>query len=365
MVREARRSDSARTAERRPVARLQRPGELVAVVPMLCGFVPSESVVVLALHGPRCRVGLTMRVDLPDPPGEASLIEEVLERLARDGAGGALVVVYTAGRAPDGQLPRSGLVSLLTDGCRRTGRVLHDALLVRDGRWWSYVCADESCCPADGTVLEVKSSTAVGLVAAEQVLDGRVVLPSRADLAASLAPPVGHDPAAAAAAVEQAEQARLRQVAAGGRAVTGQTDLLRWREAVRSHPAAGDAVRFGAALVASLTDVLVRDEVLTWALEDDGDLLSLLLSLARSCGPPADAPVCTVLAWVAHVRGDGALANVALDRALSSDPSTTMAQLGRQALDAQVSPARVRELLRECRRALRREHPWTGCHSGP
>lgn len=350
---------------RQPVARLRSPGEMAAVVPMLCGFVPTESVVVVSLHGKRSRVGLTMRVDLPPPALETELADQLLERLSVDGGRGALVVVYTADADDgDGELPRIGLVERLGDGCRRAGLALTDALLVRGGRWWSYVCDDPSCCPDDGTPLDVEPTRAVGLVAAEQALEGRAVLPSRDELVASLAPPQGIAAEAAVRRLRATDAARRRRVAAEGRLRVGQDALRLWRRAVDRPVEPPDELgpETAAMLVVSLADVLVRDEVATWALRDDDALLRLLLSLTGSCVRPFDAPVCTVVAWVAHVRGDGGLANVALDRALASDPAYTMALLCRQALDGQVPPAQVRSLLEDSRRVLRQVHPWTACH---
>jgi hypothetical protein len=104
-------------------------------------------------------------------------------------------------------------------------------------------------------------------------------------------------------------------------------------------------------IVISLQDVAVRDDVATMALDDSEALLTLLLTLARQTVAPYDVPVCTLVALVAWVRGDGALANVALDRALTGDPSYSMAKLFRAGLDGQLPPSAVKEWLRETRRA--------------
>ena len=101
----------------------------------------------------------------------------------------------------------------------------------------------------------------------------------------------------------------------------------------------------------------MRDEVATWALERSDSLLSLAEQVARLTAPPADAPVCTLLAWVAYERGDGARANVALDRALASDPDYSLAVLLRRALDCGVTPREVRRTLRSTRRALSEARP--------
>jgi len=351
----------AGSSSRKPIARLRGPGELAALVPMLCGFVPTESLVVISLRGARNRIGLTMRVDLPGAAAEAGLVEHVLERLALDGGGAAFLAVYTAGADVAQALPRRALVEALSHGCRRRGVEVHEALLVRDGRWWSYRCDDAACCPASGTSLDVAPTAALALVAAEQVLDGRAVLGSRADLIGSLAGPTGPAAPAAARRLAAAGAARARRVAGEGRIRVGQDALRRWRQALSA--AADPAVELGpdrlAMLVLSLDDVLVRDELLTWALDDDAALLRLLLLLARECVPPFDTAICTCIAWVAYLRGNGALANVALDRALAVDPGYAMASLCRQALDGQVPPAEVRSLLTQTRQLLHDAHPWT------
>ncbi len=336
-------------------------------MPMLCGFVPTESLVVVSLRGRRNRVGLTMRVDLPDAGAEADLVQQLLDRLSVDGAAGALIAVYTASADDARTLPRRALVDALCHGSRRRGFEVQDALLMRGGRWWSYRCDSGACCPTVGTPLDVAPTAALTLVAAERALDGRAVLDSRAALVSSLTGPSGVAAAAAGRRLEAAGATRAGRVASEGRSRVGLQELRLWRRALTgaAEPRAGAAGAAGSPqesspqLVVSLTDVLVRDAILTWALEDSEALLRLLLLLARGCVPPFDTAVCTCIAWVAHLRGDGALANVALDRALAGDPGYTMAQLCRQALDAQVPPARVHALLAESRQVLHDAHPWT------
>ena len=344
---------STRTS--RPVVRLTTPGEIAAAVPHLCGFVPSESVVLISLRGPRARVGLTMRFDLPPPSGEAAIANEAAERLRADGAGRTVAVVYTD--QGEGGLPRQGVVDALRDRCRERGVDVDDALLVRDGRWVSYLCADPDCCPAEGTPLAAAlSSPALGLVAAQQAVEGRAVLPSREELTASLAPPQLLAARAAAHALAEAEDAVAGDRLERGRRVANATALTRWRAVVSrfADPRAELSAQEAAALEVALEDVLVRDEVVTWALREHAALLGVLQALARCTPPPFDAPVCTLLAWVAYAEGNGGLANVALERVAVSRPTYSLAVLLRQALDAQVPPAQVRTLLRATRTDLRR-----------
>jgi hypothetical protein len=108
-----------------------------------------------------------------------------------------------------------------------------------------------------------------------------------------------------------------------------------------------------AALTVSLQDLLVRDEVLTWALRDPEPLLRVLHDLAGRTVAPYDVPVCTMLAIVAWLRGDGGLANVALDRAWRGDPTYSLAALVREGLHQQLPPKVVRAWLRGTEQALR------------
>ena len=60
--------DSRPTTYHRPRSG-PRPPALLAVVPHLLGFVPQASLVVIGTAPPRDRIKVTLRYDLPDPPG--------------------------------------------------------------------------------------------------------------------------------------------------------------------------------------------------------------------------------------------------------------------------------------------------------
>ena len=330
----------------RPLVRLSSPGDVVAAVPALCGFLPKDSLVVLSLRGPRRRLGLTIRVDLPPPTARPDpvpgLTAMLAERVRADGGSASTVLVFSDDRRPE-------LVQGYVEAAARCGTDVAEALHVAGGRWWSYTCEQE-CCPAGGSPVPPPA----GLLAAERVLDGRAVLRSRDDLVRALAAPTGRLAEASADRVEAAGVRWLAERQSAG-TVAARRSAVRRADALlalvaRGEPPSPDAA---ADLAVVLHDVAVRDEVATWALERSDALLSLAEQVACCTGPPSDAPVCTVLAWVAYARGDGARANVALDRALASDPGYSLALLLRRALDGGVTPDEVRRTLRSTRRAIR------------
>ena len=84
------------------------------------------------------------------------------------------------------------------------------------------------------------------------------------------------------------------------------------------HPRIHGGILYRRGLPEDEADVQARDAVATLILTREDELLSLLVQVARRVVPPDDAPVCTLVAWTAYARGEGALANVALDRALAA-----------------------------------------------
>jgi Domain of unknown function (DUF4192) len=77
----------------------------------------------------------------------------------------------------------------------------------------------------------------------------------------------------------------------------------------------------------------------------------------RRAPTPLDAAPATLLAVSAWLRGDGAMANVALSRALDSEPDYALARLLAQALAACIAPAELRALIGAAATTLR-DDPW-------
>jgi Domain of unknown function (DUF4192) len=330
----------------------------LAVVPHLLGFHPSQSMVVVGLDARRGRIVLAFRYDLPDPPDPArsrDIAEHAAAVLRKRRIKTAIVAGYGAGTLV------TPVAEQLTAALRGGGIALRDLLRVQDGRYWSYVCTDPACCPPDGVPFDVSAHPAAVTLAAAG-MDAR---PDRASLAASLAPLTG--PAAESMrlaterALRRAEELIPSSPAPGGspsRAHGSAPSLAPgslWlvveagREAVRA--AIGIYRRGGqitdpdqiAWLTVTLADLRVRDDA--WARMDPrhrAEHRRLWTDVVRHAREPYVPAPASLLAFTAWQSGEGALANVAIERALAADPGYSMAHLLGQALDAGLPPSAAR-----------------------
>src|SRR5262249_51923117 len=92
---------SSQSDETLPKVRVSGPADIRAVVPPLIGFHPELSFVVIGASGPRRRVELGFRYDLPDPPGAAAAAEiadHAVAVLAQRGASTVIGIGYGPGR---------------------------------------------------------------------------------------------------------------------------------------------------------------------------------------------------------------------------------------------------------------------------
>ena len=357
-------------ASARTIVKISSPADILGVVPHRVGFHPAESIVVVCLHGPRRRDGLLMRLDLAPTKHDDVVARDLATKAAHVKATASVLVCYTEQDGDDDALPRQSLVNALRQRLTSHGIEVLEALLVHDGRWWSYVCGDPSCCPPTGTELPTDLTPAAAHYAAEVVVDGGAVLTDRGELERSIRPP--RNPVADAErrqALELAGEWVVETIAAGGaegfhaETVTlFQSLVRRWAGGSRElTPDEAAQVILGLGLKAA------RDEAATLLLDDESDLLlALLCALARHADFADAAPVCTVLAWVAYAHGHGALANVAVERALEADPGYEMARLIEDAISRMISPAEIRALTVDVRRDLRAaEGPPAGKPAGP
>lgn len=337
--------------------RITGPGDVAASVPHLLGFHPDDSLVVFCIKRPRLQIELTMRFDISSGPPTARLAAEAAIRAKAAGAHEVMLICYPTSAGPDldvasrRDLPHADLVERTCAEMRERDVDVQNAVVVSRGRWRTYLC-DDGCCASSEPVPAVSPH-----LAAVHAFRGHAVLSDRDAVVASLEPIGNVTRVSMLQAYRRQTDAMVERL---GR--EGGTDALH-REAVAAYD---DAIaRFAdprasltddetARLVLALEDVHVRDRVAALGLDHHDEAVALLTYLARRAYPPDDAPVCTTLAWVLCLDGGQLRARIALDRALHSDPTYSMALLLDQTIDAQIPPSAIRQLTRQAARTLTR-----------
>lgn len=338
-----------------PPLRVTDPADLVAAVPALLGFRPRESLVLISLGGPSGRrIGLTLRVDLP-PPEPVEQVRAVAEHAAAclgadDPDGAAVIVVCESGPDAVG----AGVAAAAVDALEDHGVCVRAAVWVErvaaGARWACFgACRCTGALPDPG-------STPAALAA---VVDGQVIHADRADLERQVQPA---DPVR----IRRREQALIRAAdsALHGPDPGGADDADDAHLAVVQR-AVADAAR-GAlelddarvlALAAALVRRPVRDAVLVRCAQSSAERVAgrgsgtggwsaaetVWAALCRELPDPEAAEAAALLAATALLRGDGALANVALRRAERSWPGHRLTGLLRSAAELAMSPTQIRE----------------------
>ena len=129
---------------------LRGPGEIIATIPTLLGFVPQESVVVVIVTASG-EIALTVRVDRADllvPEVARDVAESVIAQLRRVRARSAVVVSFTRSDVTLGCDGADALVGEIGASLE------HVSVWATDG--FSYRapgCADAECCPPGGRVV--------------------------------------------------------------------------------------------------------------------------------------------------------------------------------------------------------------------
>jgi hypothetical protein len=341
---------------------IRTPTDLISAVPYLLGFHPQSSLVAVGSGGPHGTCA--MRVDLPPPGGVgtgpcsgtgaglgeaaalegAELVEAIAERITGAMARNGFPMAMLVGYGPATRVTR--LIDATVPALVESGVLVREALRVEGDRFWSYLCHDPACCPAEGTRFDVTTTA----VAAQATLDGQVALSDRAELARTVAPVGGTAREAMREATRRAEERlfgwveeALDPAVVQSRIVGEGLEFV--RELMRRVGAGGTAPTDDevAWLGVVLTRLRVRDEA--WV-RVDVDLLDRHVEfwrgvLRRIDRAYAAAPAC-LLAYAAFSRGDGGLANVALERAFDADPDYSMAHLLRELIGSGFPPTEAR-----------------------
>ncbi|MFF0436370.1 DUF4192 domain-containing protein [Streptomyces sp. NPDC004327] len=393
---------------------LRGPAELADALPFMLGFHPSDSVVLVALHGERGRFGGRVRVGIPASPHEwpaiaDHLAECLVEGCTRRGDRPDAIVVFLCQDPRPGESGRQVRERLrpfaqrLRTACGALDIPVLEALCISDGLYFSYVCPDPGCCPPDGTPLSLSGTS---VMAASAAYAGIQVRGTLKEMEARLKPRGAANDAAQRAALNDAATVIVPRILDGSigtlaRQETRDTTIGLIRRLIEryaappttpSGPANTAAARRGtlppataaaddrddellgadeaATLILGLQDRETRDQAAEWMEGPEAaPALRLWRALARRCVAPyqeyAAAPL-TLAGWVAWSIGDEPSARVALGLALEADSHYLFARLLHQACNEGLDPESLRECLRTERAArLAAEQETPGEPAGP
>lgn len=310
--------------------------DLIALVPVLFGFHPRESLVAVTVHGPRQRLGLQLRIDLPGQSVVTEAADQVVSHLCSQQPDAVLLVAF-AERAEEAD----PVVAAVRARLVAENAIVGVALRADGKRYWSYLCDDPACCPPEGTPYESETNA----LFTEAVFNGVEVLPDRDSLAgrfAAVSGPARERMVRATARVE----ARLEE-AAGPRPRERDPVLLRAGidevtpivDAFEQDPHRGLGDDEAATLAVWASLVVVRDTL--WArFTRENAALQLMVwrQVAARVVPPYEPAVLSLTAFAAWLSGKGAQAQCALDRVTEVDPSYSMAVLVQSAVTGCLSP---------------------------
>jgi hypothetical protein len=319
------------------------PDAVLAVVPHMLGFYPSRSLVVLGL-GAQSRVMVTFRYDLPEP-ADAELAQDIAEHAAYVLGREHLAAVLLVGYGPDELV--APVVASTADRLAGSGVQMREVLRADGGRYWSMLCDDVGCCPPEGRSYDPGSHPA----AAAMTEAGLAAHPDRDALARTIQRPAGSADRISRATLRA--QLRLSQLVDLGEAEGDRDPKLRAtragrseiQRAIRLYQCGGsiDSIEHLAWLAVLLADLRVRDDA--WARmhpphrDDHCRLWTDVLRAAALDFVPAPA---SLLAFTAWQSGNGALAAMAVERAVTADPGYSMAQLVAGAVNAALPPSAAR-----------------------
>ncbi|MEU2167949.1 DUF4192 domain-containing protein [Micromonospora chersina] len=309
---------------------VRSPADLVAAVPYLLGFRPSDASIVVIASRDR-RIVFAARGDLPAPDAPATQILDVAANLIpvlrrQQPITDLMIVGYGAEHIETALLT-------VSEALTASGIPLLELLRVTGARIFNLTCDNPDCCPPQGSPFDPTAS----LIAVQATAAGQVVLPNRAAVAARFAPVDGTARDRMRRATTDAIT-RLTTLSASGEFAANEAGARAVRDALRKHddrePLTDDEVAW---LTLLLRTPSVRDLAVDLTQPHDRHATFWADITRRAEEPLVPAPA-TLLAITAWRCGDGALAGMAADRALQVDPEYRLADLLLQTLHAGLPP---------------------------
>lgn len=293
---------------------VREPEDLIAFAPIAVGFEPRESVVMLSLRspggGPHARVGIPRAMeDVPE------VVEVLLGAAGTNGVELVAFLVYGEDSPAVGAVARA-----LVAGFTAAGIDVHDVIRLADDQWFPLAASGRPAASLAGVPYDVSTHP----FTLEAILRGRVVRSSREELVALVRrrpdrPGVPDRVLARAATLPPGEVTRTVQRHVDARTCLDDAEL--------------------ASVAVSIVDPSRRDECWAWLDRSCAKDAADLWTDAVGRLPDEHAgDAAAVLAFVAWLSGDGALAWCAVDRCREVQEHNSLASLVSQLLEGSVSP---------------------------
>ena len=322
----------------RPV-RISGAAGLISAVPVLLGFHPAESLVVLGMRGRRRRLGPAIRIDLPAPDDLLPVVEYLADHAERQAD---RVAVFCYSESSHARVA----LELLLDACRDRYLGVLDAILVRSDHA-EFLPDDNGMTSAPIPLPDDDDPTRRALTEAA-VLAGHRILRSREELRSSVAPPTGTAAIAAEAAVQRA-------AAVLGKDLVDAVDragVLRRAAECALQTAADEhrtthrvSIATAARLTLTVCDRWARDALVALVVgSTPADWVPVLLDAVVRVPADVSADLCSLLAVAAYRSGDGALTQVTLDRCLEAEPHHRFGRMLQEMLLGGLAPEELEDL---------------------
>ncbi|XVV02677.1 DUF4192 domain-containing protein [Actinosynnema sp. CA-248983] len=312
---------------------LSDPGSLIASIPALMGYYPTDGVVLFALYE-----GAMLLTTHYSP--DATTNRAFAATVAEGGLNflGADMVACIIGDSDTDNPPRQDLLSAHLMAAFARNRQELDVFGVPEistgQRWFQYANAGR------GGLLPDPDGTPLPLVAARN----QVVYPDSAALLAMLAP----DPDDALARRSALLYDAATRLPDQEQSLFAQVQRQVERAEYRREPLTDQEI---ADLAYALSDLDVRDRCITFALGHHAAAAERLWTeLVRACPAPERAQPAVLLALFAYMRGNVLLAMLAQRKAEHAVPGHRMAALIRLALDTGAPSSMIRRLAERAQR---------------
>ena len=313
---------------------LTSPIDLLAAVPFMIGFEPSDSLVLMGLRNES--VDVAMRIDFPEVL-DLDQIALLITHLKENSIEEALVVSYIPESVSDADV----VIKALSEALESAGFPLRESLIVVSGRWRSLICSDLDCCPMEGQPLpSIESSR----IAAEQIAQGQPFpFKDESELLHSIEPITDTEIEEIISQIPEIDyesdpRAQQRE---------GAEAFVDFINDFESDGICRDK-KLVALVLVRMRDLQVRDFVMGSVKEEKINLYFDAYRWLMKIAPTGYiAPIASVFAAICYERGDGALAQRVLTKALLDDEKYPLALLLKELFTRGKRPEIFREMRAE------------------